>query len=387
MMEDSTAGAVSHGLQHLAEQLPRHLLGQEPLCPNEMLQVLTLLRVLQHHHDDVGELKPLQQLDDTREASGHLVQQHHLQWCAGAIGLREDHDAVSRADAMPGVGKLSPSPGCSEPSTGSRLLSLEASWWLPPCWALAHPRPARPWLLPLALLTPQLAPVPDAVPWHPLDGHLQAKGSSGLSSPPALPSPVLLLLRPPPPPAPAAGPATHRALSQSRVTAQTLPKLPRPSSEPSWSRSFRPCCAYPAGETRLSVLSPGPGQQEPKGGDAGPAPGTDARPAAPPPARPGLDGDMSSDASGNQLHRGLKKRHVYCCCQIDPQAPSCGWGPCKCPKCGKRSSHLLLHQWIHTEERPFHCPDCGKGFKQNSNLVRHQSIHTGERPYECGNVG
>ncbi|NXQ45355.1 ZN397 protein, partial [Catharus fuscescens] len=52
--------------------------------------------------------------------------------------------------------------------------------------------------------------------------------------------------------------------------------------------------------------------------------------------------------------------------------------PCKCPKCGKRfhsSSHLLLHQWIHTEERPFHCPDCGKGFQQNSNLVRHQSIH------------
>ncbi|NWS35067.1 ZNF24 protein, partial [Polioptila caerulea] len=40
-----------------------------------------------------------------------------------------------------------------------------------------------------------------------------------------------------------------------------------------------------------------------------------------------------------------------------------------------------------TEERPFCCPDGGKGFQHNSTLVRHQCIHTGERPHEwlqCG---
>ncbi|NXF28247.1 ZN135 protein, partial [Rhodinocichla rosea] len=51
------------------------------------------------------------------------------------------------------------------------------------------------------------------------------------------------------------------------------------------------------------------------------------------------------------------------------------------------SSHLLQHYQIHVEERPFQCPDCGKGFKHNSTLIRHRRIHTGERPYECPQCG
>ncbi|NXB78577.1 ZSC29 protein, partial [Donacobius atricapilla] len=51
------------------------------------------------------------------------------------------------------------------------------------------------------------------------------------------------------------------------------------------------------------------------------------------------------------------------------------------------SSSLLLHQRIHTEERPFHCLDGGKGFMHNSHLTTHRRIHTGERPYVCPQCG
>ncbi|ENN80516.1 hypothetical protein YQE_03055, partial [Dendroctonus ponderosae] len=67
-----------------------------------------------------------------------------------------------------------------------------------------------------------------------------------------------------------------------------------------------------------------------------------------------------------------------------------GERPYSCPECGKTfadRSNMSLHTRLHTGVKPYACNACPKSFTKKHHLKTHMNFHTGLKPYKCENCG
>lgn len=108
----------------------------------------------------------------------------------------------------------------------------------------------------------------------------------------------------------------------------------------------------------------------------------DPQPLLQPPQTPGTQ--------DHQHHLHVPSAKTEQGCAQDPSQTPPAQRPFTCPQCGRgfgRKAHLARHLLVHSGTRPHACARCGRRFSSKTNLGRHQAVHTGLRPHRCSRCG